>query len=86
MKRLIELYEAYGPDADAIKKQLSASKDSYAAISMALKLVGSGKDPVELASALHDALFGEGSQPKPLMRGNSSVFKASSSMGGMKLQ
>lgn len=78
--------EAFGPGAQDIKNQLSTAKDSYGAISMAIKLAGTGKDPVEVASALHDALYGEGSQPKPLMRGGQggqSVFKAS---GGMKLQ
>lgn len=83
--------EAFGSDAADIKRQLSSGKmDTYSCISRAVKLAGSGKDPVEVASALHDLLYGEGSQPKPV-QGGSEMGSGSSTMtsravGGLKLQ
>lgn len=87
--------EAFGADADDIKRQLASGKmDTYSCISRAIKMAGSGKDPVEVASALHDALYGEGSKPQPIKGGSGmgspgpagSSSMTSQSVGGLKLQ
>lgn len=86
--------EAYGSGADEIKRELTSGKmDTYACIARAVKMAGSGKDPVEVASALHDVLYGEGSRPQPVGGGQEtgqSVFTSTSSagraVGGLKLQ
>lgn len=88
-----KLTEIYGVGADEIKRELTTGKmDTYACIARAVKLAGSGKDPIEVASALHDVLYGEGSRPQPVGgRGEEtgqSVFAstANRSVGGLKLQ
>lgn len=88
--RSVSVREAFGMGAGDIKNQLSSAKDTYAAISKAIKMAGTGRDPVEVASALHDALYGEGSKPQPI-KGGSEMGSSSSSMtskavGGLKLQ